>query len=195
MTTKVSDVMQVTGSEAVGLVPIGTPIITFRTTVPSANWQFCNGQAVSRTTYAALFAAIGTVGGVGDGTTTFNIPDMRGRVAVGRDNMGGTPANRVTAAVSGLAATTLGAVGGDQRLHAHNHTATVNDPEHSHSLPSYNNANSGAQVEDANTSGSLQGAVTGSAATGVTVDIANAGDGTAQNVQPSIVVNWMMRVS
>ena len=54
------------------------------------------GQAVSRTTEADLFAVIGTTYGVGDGSTTFNLPDMRGRVPVGKDNMGGASANRVT---------------------------------------------------------------------------------------------------
>lgn len=44
-----------------------------------AGWLLCNGAAVSRTTYAALFAQIGTAHGAGDGTTTFNVPDMRGR--------------------------------------------------------------------------------------------------------------------
>lgn len=46
-------------------------------------WLLCDGAAVSRTTYAALFAVIGTTFGSGDGSTTFNLPDLRGRVAVG----------------------------------------------------------------------------------------------------------------
>lgn len=46
-------------------------------------WLLCDGSAVSRTTYAALFSAIGTQYGVGDGSTTFNLPDIRGRVPVG----------------------------------------------------------------------------------------------------------------
>jgi len=50
-----------------------------------AGWTLCEGQAISRTTYAALFALIGTNYGVGDGSTTFNVPDMRGRVPVGFD--------------------------------------------------------------------------------------------------------------
>ena len=116
MTTKVSSAMLEDGSEVVGLVPVGA-VLPFGGTTEPANWLFARGQAVSRTTYATLFAAIGTAFGAGDGSTTFNVPDLRGRVPVGRDNMGGTPANRVTAAVSGLAATTLGATGGDQRLH------------------------------------------------------------------------------
>jgi microcystin-dependent protein len=48
-------------------------------------WLHCNGQAVSRTAYAGLFAAIGTTYGVGDGVNTFNLPDLQGRVAVGQD--------------------------------------------------------------------------------------------------------------
>lgn len=54
------------------------------------NALLCFGQAVSRTTYAALFSVIGTAFGAGDGSTTFNLPDMRGVVPVGLDNMGGT---------------------------------------------------------------------------------------------------------
>ena len=52
---------------------------------PPAGWLLCNGQAVSRTTYAKLFAAIGTAYGVGDNSTTFNLPDLKGRVPVGED--------------------------------------------------------------------------------------------------------------
>ena len=51
-----------------------------------AGWLLCNGSAVSRTTYSALFAGIGTTYGAGDGSATFNLPDMRGRVPVGRDS-------------------------------------------------------------------------------------------------------------
>lgn len=60
-----------------------------------SGWLLCYGQAVSRTTYATLFAAIGTTFGPGDGATTFNLPDLRGRVAAGADNMGGASANRL----------------------------------------------------------------------------------------------------
>lgn len=188
MTTKVSDVMQVTGSESVGLVPVGTPVVTFRTTVPDANWVFCYGQTLTRAGgYTALSDAIAA------GAASFTVPDLRGRAVFGRDNMGGTPANRLTSGVSGVDGTTLGAVGGDQRLHAHNHTATVNDPTHAHSLPNYNNANSGPQLEDANTSGTPQGGSTSFEATGITVDIGNTGAGNAQNIPPAIVVNWIMR--
>jgi microcystin-dependent protein len=55
------------------------------TTAPSG-WQICDGTALSRTTDAALFAVIGTTYGVGDGSTTFNVPNMKGRVLVGYDS-------------------------------------------------------------------------------------------------------------
>jgi microcystin-dependent protein len=50
---------------------------------PTAGWLTCDGSAVSRTTYADLFSAIGTAYGVGDGSTTFNLPDFLGRTAIG----------------------------------------------------------------------------------------------------------------
>lgn len=67
------------------------------------------GQAISRTAYAGLFAALSTTYGTGDGSTTFNLPDLRGRVVAGQDDMGGSSANRLTAALDG---DTLGATGG-----------------------------------------------------------------------------------
>lgn len=124
-------------------------------------WLLCYGQAVSRTTYAKLFAVIGTTFGTGDGSTTFNLPDLRGRVAAGKDNMGGTPANRLTTAGSSVDGTSIGATGGSQAhtlttaqmpAHAHTasdsghahgvsdptHTHTVYDPGHSHTISGWN---------------------------------------------------------
>jgi microcystin-dependent protein len=57
--------------------------MTGRTSVPTG-WLLCNGQAVSRTTFADLFAAIDTTYGIGDGSTTFNVPDMRQRFPLGK---------------------------------------------------------------------------------------------------------------
>lgn len=85
------------------LIPAGTLLPTGRTTAPTG-YLLCDGSAVSRTTYSALFTAISTRFGSGDGSTTFNLPDMRGRVAIGLgthgdvdvigDNDGVTLANR-----------------------------------------------------------------------------------------------------
>lgn len=80
-------------------------------TAPSG-WLLCHGQAVSRSGFSDLFQAIGTIYGEGDGTTTFNLPDLRGRNPVGADNMGGTAANVLTSSSGGVDASTLGVAGG-----------------------------------------------------------------------------------
>lgn len=99
---------------------------TAATTVPSG-WLLCDGSAISRSTYSALFTAIGTTYGTGNGSTTFNVPDLRGRVIAGRDDMGGTVAGRLTnpsftqVGQNGIAGT-LGAVGGNEK---HWHLQTI----------------------------------------------------------------------
>lgn len=109
-------------------LPIGTTLEYSGTSLPPGFlWE--DGANVSRSTYAALFAAIGTTYGAGNGSTTFAVPDSRGRVAVGRDNMGGSNAARISGV---LGSTTLGAVGGDQWLQSHSHG--VNDPSHAHGV-------------------------------------------------------------
>jgi microcystin-dependent protein len=84
-------------------------------TIPNG-WLECGGQAVSRTTFAALFAVIGVIYGAGNGSTTFNLPDLRGRVTAGKDDMGGVSANRmVGATIEGVNnPTVLGSTGGEE---------------------------------------------------------------------------------
>jgi prepilin-type N-terminal cleavage/methylation domain-containing protein len=111
-----------------GSVPAGTIItyagaITILKPIPTG-WLLCDGRAISRADYSALFNAIGTTYGAGNGSTTFNLPDLRGRVAVGMDNMGGTSADRITAST----ADTLGGSGGEE-LHT---LSTSEMPAHSH---------------------------------------------------------------
>jgi hypothetical protein len=99
-------------------------------------WHICDGRARPRTD--PLWARTGQVNpaywpfGNGDNSTTYNLPDLRGRVPLGRDNMGGTAANRVTAAVSGINATAVGAQGGNQALTSHSHGIT--DVNHAHGI-------------------------------------------------------------
>jgi len=76
--------------------PIGSIQAYSGTVSPNAKWLLCDNSAVSRTTYATLFALVATAYGIGDGSTTFNLPDYRGRSIVGLDNMGGSSANRIT---------------------------------------------------------------------------------------------------
>lgn len=119
--------------------------LSARTTDDGSDWLLCDGRAVSRTVYAALYAAVGTAFGVGDGSTTFNLPDLRGRVPVGRntanasvdnigDGDGATLANRSPVHQHSVPAHTHG-VGslGVTTENAHTHTgpsstAIISDP-------------------------------------------------------------------
>lgn len=101
------------------LIPTGTILAFGAETLPSEYsnyWLLCDGRAVSRTTYSRLFAVIGTSFGSGNGSTTFNLPDLRGRVPAGLDDIGGTAANRLTTAGSGINGLLIGAAGGTQNV-------------------------------------------------------------------------------
>lgn len=92
---------------AIAALPSGV-MIDYAATVAPAGWLMCDGSAISRTVFASLFATISTTYGVGDGSTTFNLPDFRGRFARYMDNMG-TPAgaaSRDTGRVLGATAQT-----------------------------------------------------------------------------------------
>jgi microcystin-dependent protein len=122
-------------------VPIGF-VGDYAGSAAPAFWLLCFGQEVSRTTYAALFAAIGVTYGAGDSTTTFNLPDCRGRVVAGQDDMGGSSANRLTGQTGGVNGDTLGATGGvethalssgEMPGHTHSFSATTSsDGSHTH---------------------------------------------------------------
>jgi microcystin-dependent protein len=144
-------------------VSVGMPtgaVIPYAGSAAPTGWLLCDGgsSGISRTTYAALFAVIGTTYGSGDGSTTFNVPDLRGRVPAGKDNMGGIAANRLSASVSGVTGTTLGATGGSQSLTSHNHTQN----SHNHTQDSHNHTqNSHNHTQDAHAHGnSLTGTTT-----------------------------------
>jgi microcystin-dependent protein len=145
--------------------PVGT-ILDFAGATLPGGFLWAAGQAVDRTTYALLFAALGTTYGTGNGSTTFNVPDLRGRVAAGRDNLNGTAASRLTSGNAGFDGTALGAGGGDERMQ-----------NHTHYMP---NGGSGASWMPTGI-GTPQ--VNGAYAT------TSAGLGNSQNVQPTIVVN------
>jgi microcystin-dependent protein len=127
------------------VAPTGS-IIIWSTNTPPSNWLLCNGATVSRTTYATLFSVIGTTYGAGDGSTTFVVPNLMGRVPVGRD------ANQTefdTLAETGGAKTVTLAI---TNLPAHTHTGTTNSDTHSHT----GTANSaGAHTHKYDTGGSV----------------------------------------
>lgn len=96
-------------------IPTGVIFPFTSSTIPTG-WLLCDGSAVLRTLYYQLFDVIGTTYGAGNGTTTFNLPDLRGRVIAGRDNMGGTAANNLTETYFGTPTNALGNVGGNESL-------------------------------------------------------------------------------
>jgi microcystin-dependent protein len=185
-----------------GGVPIGTQVAFAGSVVPNG-WLLEYGQAISRTTYALLFAIIGIAYGDGDSSTTFNLPDKRGRASIGADNMGGSPANRVTQAVSGILATTVGQAGGDQHAQTDtldaSTTIAIGDPGHKHALhaagePATNatgGRDSGDPVVKFPNPPTMDNATTGITASAVTT-VTSQLTGTSQNMQPSEVDNWII---
>jgi microcystin-dependent protein len=148
-------------------------------------WLLCNGAAVSRSTYATLFALIGTTYGAGDGSSTFNVPDMRDKFPVGS---GSTYA--------------LNATGGsaDSTLPSHTHTATVTDPGHNHTIAggdgstSITFANGGGAGRPSGSGSSHQTGVISTATTGITV--ANSTEGTSAtntNLPPYRGINFIIK--
>lgn len=116
-------------------VPIGGSLSWDYAAAGIPSWSLLQyGQAISRATYVALNALASAASyphGNGDGSTTFNLADKRGRVDAGKDDMGGSTAGRITAAISGTAGTVLGATVGNEgvtlstgQIPSHNHTIT-----------------------------------------------------------------------
>ena len=195
------------GPDAGGM-PAGS-IITFAGSSSPSGWLLCFGQAVSRTTYASLYSAIGTTYGVGDNSTTFNLPDLRGRVIAGLDNMGGSAASRLTNTTITGGAETLGNIGGAQThlltgaesgTSAHGHTGSTNTTgAHTHNVigGGQNNINNGIRAPfDATLT--TQNATTAAGDHSHTVTINNATAANASsahnNVQPTIVMNYIIKV-
>jgi microcystin-dependent protein len=111
------------------LVPTGTVWDTLASVAP-AGWLILDGSLVSRSTYSNLFALIGTVYGAGDGSTTFALPDARGRTTIGAGTGSGLT-NRVLGTYVGTETVSLVTA----NLPAHTHTIT--DPGHAHTIPAH----------------------------------------------------------
>ncbi len=139
-------------------------ILPYSGSAAPVGWLVCDGSEVSRTTYAALFAIIGTVWGAGDGSATFKLPDGRGRALIGAGT--GT----------GLTARALG-----QAVGAETHQLTIDQmPAHTHIIPRTPATKNGSAVTPV-TQGSQE--VTGS----------SGDDGAHNNMQPSAVLNYLIK--
>ncbi|HEV7286781.1 MAG TPA: tail fiber protein [Kaistia sp.] len=158
--------------------PVGA-VIGYAGSAAPAGWLLCAGQNVSRTTYAALFTAIVTTYGAGDGTTTFTLPDLRGRVVAGKDDMGGAAASRLTSGGAGINGASLGASGGAQT-----HTLTTAQlPAHSHNTVLTN------QPAGTGTVGVVHGSNNAGGGSATT----ESGSGQAHtNVQPTFILNYII---
>lgn len=169
------------GANLTGIVALPTgAVLPFAGVSAPSGHLLCFGQAISRSTYSDLFTAIGTKYGVGDGSTTFNLPDLRGRVVAGQDDMGGSSANRLTGGGSGLDGDILGYTGGSET-----HTLTVSElAAHTHSTYDLwaqhaGNPQSPPPFEVQNTTGGTTGSTGGNSA--------------HNNVQPTIILNYIIK--
>jgi microcystin-dependent protein len=161
--------------------PVGTLVSTVATVAP-AGWLLCNGQTIASgaTVYPDLWAIAPVVAGSitwGRSATSLIIPDLRGRTVAGVDNMGGVAANRVTAS-SGVAGTTLSAVGGNELLASHTH------PYGDY----YPNGGFGVQVGGSFTAFVYNLLGDAARTTG------GAGSGGSQNVQPTMMLNYIIKL-
>lgn len=176
-----------------GGAPTGS-VMDFAGTTPPSGWLECDGAAVNRITFAALFAAIGITWGPGDGVNTFNVPDLRRRTTVGRGGTGTGTLGNAVGDVGGAETHTLSSA----EMPSHSHG--VSDPSHSHPnvrqggnpltaviglgptyTPGYFAAgNSGAGVI-------ATGALVDASTTGISIVAAGSG-GAHNNIQPSAVM-------
>jgi microcystin-dependent protein len=115
-----------------GFVPAGAISAFGGATLPDG-YLWCNGAAVSRTTYADLFTAIGTTWGTGDGSTTFNTPNLKDRFLIGKADMGSTADAAIIDSL--LTTTTLGATYDGEGAIDTITLAEANVPAHTHSIP------------------------------------------------------------
>jgi microcystin-dependent protein len=218
--TKLATTAYSDGAVSAGLalaVPIGVCLPYGGSSAPNSQWLLAYGQAINRTTYAGAFAIYGVAFGSGDGSTTFNLPDLRGRVAAGLDNMGGSAASRLTSTTMSPNGTTMAASGGAQTNTA---TTTVNSSGNNTINSSGANTISVSGVAGAGGGGYLGGTVTfsngvgstlnqdvslGVTATGgntinvtsgsVTISVSGTGTSSAfSNVQPTLLFNYICKV-
>ena len=194
-------------------IPAGAMMAWASDVIP-ANWLLCDGTAVSRSTYASLFAIIGTQYGSGDGTTTFNLPNLKGRTIVGKD--GSQTEFDVLGETGGAKTHTLTTAEMPSHTHiqdSHNHTQnahghSINDPGHMHYMDQGPYTGGGNYTPPGSDNRYQGNAPTRSSTTGISINNATAtnqattatnqstgGGGAHNNLQPYIVLNYIIKYS
>jgi microcystin-dependent protein len=215
---------QMASSVTERLIPTGVVMPWAGTSSAPAGWLLCDGAEYPRSSYAALDAAIGstygpsgqyTNGSGSEGTSHLRVPDLRGRVIAGKDNMGGTAALRLSTGhlgASSVSGSTLGATGGSQThqllvtempSHTHiqlAHSHGIVDGGHTHNVGNYG-LGSGTQVNGGVTNYTSNQTTFGTdlRTTGITINNATptnlntGGNGFHNNVQPTIIMNYIIK--
>jgi len=163
------------------LMPTGSIMSFAGATAPSVDWLLCDGAAIARqasNSNTPLFTLLGETYGAGDGSSTFNIPDLRGRVIAGQDDMGGASANRLTGQSGGVNGDNLGASGGTET-----HTLSIAEmPAHTHT---YNRRHLPAETVSGGSGASVGQENVATSSTG--------GGGAHNNVQPTFILNYIIK--
>jgi len=183
-------------------IPIGASVDFWGSSAPNSSFVLAYGQAISRTTYSTLFSLLSTTYGSGDGSTTFNVPDLRGRVIAGKDDMGGSAASRIGSVSTDngtIVGATLGSTGGSPTHvltsgEMPTHTHSVTDPGHTHGT---SKTLWGSEASGSAAAGGpafvMTAATINSATTGISIQ--NAGSGGAHAIlQPTIIANKLLRI-
>jgi microcystin-dependent protein len=125
-----------TGTQWTGIIPTGTVEAYFGQNIPEG-WLLCDGSEISRSTYSDLFSAIGTSCGYGDNSTTFNLPDLRGRFLRGVSDVSGNDPDASSRSAMNLGGNTgnhIGSLQGDATKSPVNAFINSSNGDHSHSI-------------------------------------------------------------
>lgn len=187
------------------LIPIGGGLDYWGATAPNSSFAFPSGQAISRTTYSTLFSIIGTTYGVGDGSTTFNLPDKTGRVSAMKEAV----VSRLTVAHFGGNSVNLGAVGGVESstltLAQLPTGITSSNSSQNISVSSTNSilSSTGGVIDfnppsasgfRAYTSPTTYGSQPSTGVNSIAVTSNNTSGNAHNNVQPTIICNYIIRI-